>query len=213
MHQASTPTSTASRILKRIRSLGRGSVFVPVDFLDLGSREAVDTSLGRLAAQGTIRRIGRGVYDFPRSHQRFGPRSPSADAVAGAVARSHGESICHDGTRAANLLGLSTQVPAQAIYLTDGTNRTFHVDLVGGRGFDIRFKRSRRLTGGNSKAGLALRALRHLGRDGIDGRTIAQLRTSLDDKDTRELQRLRPRAAGWLRAHVDRVLAGPEAAA
>ena len=87
------PGSTASRALRRIRAKGRGWVFVPTDFLDLGARSAVDAALARLVDAGTIRRIGRGVYDFPKVHPRFGARTPSVDAVASAVARSNGESI------------------------------------------------------------------------------------------------------------------------
>src|SRR6204780_360746 len=78
--------SIDSRILARIHGRGRGSVFVPGDFLDLGSREAVDLALHRLARKGTIRRLARGVYDFPKEHPVLGLLSPSADAVAHALA-------------------------------------------------------------------------------------------------------------------------------
>ena len=200
--------STASQVLRRIRARGRGAVSVPTDFLDLGSRTAVDAALGRLTGSGSIRRIGRGVYDFPRTHPRFGPRAPSVDAVAHAVARGNGESICYSDATAANMLGVSTQVPAQAVYLTDGTNRVFTVDLGGGRGFDISFKRSRRTVGGDTKAGLVLRALRFLGRDGIDNTTSRQLRVSLSDSDVRELARLRSRTVGWMQTIISGLVDG-----
>ena len=198
--------STASQILRRIRGRGRGAVFVPTDFLDLGSRTAVDAALGRLAASGGIRRIGRGLYDFPKAHSRFGLRAPSVDAVAHAIARSNRESICYSAATAANLLGVSTQVPAQAAYLTDGTNRVFSVDLGGGRGFDITFKRSRRTAGGDTKAGLVLRALSFLGRDGIEDSTVRQLRAALSDSDVRELARLRSGAVGWMQSTISKLV-------
>ncbi|MFT5287416.1 MAG: hypothetical protein ACI8TQ_003601 [Planctomycetota bacterium] len=200
--------STASRVLRRIRAKRRGSVFVPRDFLDLGSREAVDAALGRLVEAGTIRRIGRGVYDFPKNHPRFGSRTPSADAVAAAVARSHNEDICFSGAKAANLLGVSTQVPAQAVYLTDGTNRKFTLDFGGGRGFDICFKRSSRRAGGNTKAGLILRALQFVGRDGVDDATVNRLRASLSDSDVRDLRALRPQAVGWMSNIIGSIVNG-----
>jgi len=181
-------------------------VFVPTDFLDLGSREAVDAALGRLTDSGTIRRVGRGVYDFPKVHPRFGLRTPPVDAVAHAIARSNGESICYGDAMAANLLGVTTQVPAQAIYLTDGTNRTLTVDLGDGRGFDIRFKRSTRRNGDDTKAGLVLRALRFLGRDGIDGSALRKLRSILSDSDRRDLARLRSRATGWMQGFISSIL-------
>lgn len=182
---------------------------MPRDFLDIGSREAVDAALGRLADAGTIRRIGRGVYDFPKVHARFGPRMPSADAVAAAIARSHNEDICMGEAQAANLLGVSTQVPAQAVYLTDGTSRVFNVDLGGDRGFAIRFKRSSRRAGGNTKAGLVLRALRFLGRDGVNDATIRRLRASLTDSDLRDLRALQPQATGWMMSFIDTIISAP----
>lgn len=207
------PTSTASRVLQRIRKKRRGWVFVPSDFLDLGSREAVDAALGRLADSDTIRRVGRGVYDYPRRHPRFGLRTPSADAVASAVARGTGESICQGDAKAANLLGLSTQVPAQAVYLTNGTNRVLKVDLGDGRGYAIRFKRAApsRLLGPDTKAGHALRALHFLGRDGVDHAAVRRLRASLDDDDLRDLRGLRSQATGWMRSIIDSLGVGSSA--
>jgi len=199
------PSSIASRIQKRIRAKRRGWVFAPRDFLNLGSREAVDAALGRLVATDMIRRIARGVYDYPELHPKFGPRTPSSDAVAVAVARSTGESICHGGARAANMLGVSTQVPAQAVYLTDGTQRDVRVDLGDGRGFDLQFKRSTRRLGGDSRAGLVVRALHFLGK-AIDEQTVRRLRTSLTDRDVQDLRALQPRAVGWVRAILDRML-------
>lgn len=61
-------------------------MFVPADFLGLGSREAVDVVLHRLVRKGTIRRLARGVYDFPEEHPKLGPLQPSADKVAKALA-------------------------------------------------------------------------------------------------------------------------------
>ena len=207
MQKARTdPDSTASQVLHRIRAWGSGAVFVPTDFLDLGTRSAVDAALGRLTASSSIRRIGRGVYDFPKAHSRFGLRAPSVDAVAHAIARSNREAICHSPATAANMLGVSTQVPARATYLTDGTNRVFSVDLGGGRGFDITFKRSRRTAGADTKAGLVLRALSFLGRDGIEDSTVRQLRAALSDSDVRELARLRSGAVGWMQSTISKLV-------
>src|SRR3982750_830034 len=107
-----TPQSINSMILDAIHSRGHGSVFVPADFLDLGSREAVDVALHRLARKGTIRRLARGVYDFPKQHPVLGLLSPSAEAVARALAGRDRTRLQPAGAFAANVLGLSEQVPA-----------------------------------------------------------------------------------------------------
>src|SRR5437016_1179596 len=115
--------SIDSKMLTAIKRRGRGAVFVPADFLKIGSREAVDITLHRLARKGTIRRLARGVYDFPQDHPVLGQLSPSAEAIAEALAGRDRTRLQPAGSYAANALGLSEQVPAKVIFLTDGPTR------------------------------------------------------------------------------------------
>src|SRR5271155_2818631 len=124
MSRTKSTQSIDYRLLATIHGRGRGSVFVPADFLDLGSREAIDIVLHRLARKGTIRRLARGVYDFPKQHPVLGLLSPSADAVAKALAGRDRTRLQPAGAYAANALGLSEQVPANLVFLTDGPART-----------------------------------------------------------------------------------------
>ena len=119
MNRASSP----DLILKRVRARGRGSVFTPSDFLDLAGRAAIDQALSRLVKAGQLRRLARGLYDFPKMHPKLGPLSPAPDDVARALAQETGSKVQITGARAANALGLSAQVPAQSVYLTDGPPR------------------------------------------------------------------------------------------
>lgn len=64
------------KIKRRIIGKGRGAVFTPADFLDLGSRASVDQTLSRLTDQGVIRRLARGIYDYPKTSPRLGRLSP-----------------------------------------------------------------------------------------------------------------------------------------
>src|SRR3954451_3276254 len=96
--------SIDSKLLARIRGRGRGSVLVPGDFLDLGSRQAVDVTLHRLARKGTIRSLARGLYDYPKEHRVLGQISPTADAIARALAGRDRTRIQPAGAYAANLL-------------------------------------------------------------------------------------------------------------
>lgn len=86
-------SSVPSRIVKRARSSGRGSVFTPSDFLDLGDRDSVDQALSRLAKAGRLRRLARGLYDFPKVHPKLGPLSPAPDDIAQALARETGSQV------------------------------------------------------------------------------------------------------------------------
>ena len=82
--------SVTQQIVQRATAKGRGAVFTPSDFLDLGSRAAVDQALSRIARAGRLRRVARGLYDYPRIDPQLGPLTPSTDAVAQALARTRG---------------------------------------------------------------------------------------------------------------------------
>ncbi len=189
--------SIQGRILARIRAKSRGSVFVPIDFLDLGGRAAVDQALSRLVRGGVLRRIARGVYDRPVHHARLGPLSPSLPDVAAAIARSTGSRLQVSTAAAANQLGLSAQVPARLCYLTDGTTRTIR---VGNQAIEFRCASPRALAGAGSAAGLVIQALRYLGQDGIAADVITHIRGALTDKDRAAVGRHILSAPAWMRS-------------
>ena len=110
--------SVDSKVLNRICSHVRGWVFTPDAFQDLGSRAAVDVALRRQKRAGTIRQLARGLYDYPANHPQLGLLYPSADAVAKALAGRDALRLQPSGAYAANLLGLSEQVPMRVVFLT-----------------------------------------------------------------------------------------------
>ena len=107
--------NVASSIWRRIQAKHRGWVFTPKEFTDLGLRAAIDQALSRLQRSGQIRRVAQGIYEFPRVHPHIGILSPSPEAVAKAVAAKTNSRITVSEAKAANLLGISTQVPAQNV--------------------------------------------------------------------------------------------------
>lgn len=173
---------------------------MPRDFLDLGSRGAVDQALKRLVANGDIRRLGRGVYDYPRRSRLRGALSPSVDLVAGAAARSTQTIVQVSGVRAANALGLSQQVPARPTYLTDGPSRTIQVGL-----YSIAFRRTapRNLLAAGTRAGTIFQALRYLGKDGVDAAVVAKLRATLDSSTKADLVAHRVAMPIWMGPIID----------
>jgi hypothetical protein len=188
-------TTTADKILRKIRTKGRGWVFTPKDFLDFGSRAAVDQTLWRLVKKGMIRRLGHGLYDYPKQHATLGVLTPDADSIAHAVAVQTGDRIFPSGAVAANNLGLSTQVPAKPTYLTSGVSRT---KTVAGRA--ITFKRARiaLLDNAPDKVNYMLQALAYLGKDQIDGDMINLCAKRLDDSDLKALNKSRALVPGWM---------------
>ena len=107
-------------ILDRMIQKAPFAAWTPRDFLDLGSREAVDQALHRLTRGGDIRRISRGLYDKPQANSLTGqPTHPDPRAVVDALARRDQARIMVDGMTAANDLGLSDAVPARIVVHTD----------------------------------------------------------------------------------------------
>lgn len=194
--------SVSDKVLKAITRRGRGYVFTPEDMLSLGSRAAVDQALSRLTRTGKIRRLGRGIYDYPKISDRLGPLSPTPEAVAEALARTEGAHLQTSGARAANALGLTTQVPARLTFLTDGTPRSRR---VGRQIIELKRAAPRKLRGAGTTAGTVLQALRYLGPEGVDERVVRHLSQILTARDKRELRSLISAAPGWARSAVEKI--------
>jgi hypothetical protein len=181
--------------MRRARSTGRGGVFTPSDFLDVAARAAVDQALSRLVKSGELRRLARGLYDFPKIHPKLGPLSPAPDDVAQALARETGSHVQISGARAANALGLTTQVPAKSIYLTDGPSRRV---VLGKRVVDLRHASPKHLIAPGSAAGTVVQALRHVGPvRSADVVQVAARRLSARDKKI--LASSAVQAPAWMR--------------
>lgn len=181
MKKATIP-SVSDRITRRARGIGRGGVFTPSDFLDVAARAAIDQALSRLVKRGKLRRLARGLYDFPKVHPKLGPLSPTPDDVAQALARETGSHVQISGARAANALGLTTQVPARSTYLTDGPSRRV---VLGKRVVDLRHASPKHLIAPGSAAGTVVQALRHVGPvRAADVIEVAGRQLSASDKKT-----------------------------
>lgn len=187
--------SMADRIMKRVRAKGRGWVFTPRHFVDFGTRGAVDMALSRLAKAGDIRRVGRGIYDYPRQHDKLGALNPDPDSLAAALAAQSRDSLAPSGAAAANSLGLSTQVPAKASYATNGRSRTRR---AGGRSLTLRHSRAPVLDDATDSANAVVQALAYLGKDQVDADVIARFARRMDDKDMKALLLARPQMSGWM---------------
>jgi hypothetical protein len=198
--------SIDSAVLERIRAKGAGYVFTAADFLDLGGREAIRQVLSRSARKGEIRKLARGLYDYPDSHPKLGVLHPGADAVARALAGRDAVRLQLTGAAAANALGLTTQVPMRVVYLTEGASREVQ---IGNLRVQLRKTTPRQMATAGRIGGMVIQALRWLGKRHVDDSTVELLRSKLEPRDRRNLREDARFAPDWV-AKVMRRVAGPE---
>lgn len=156
--------SLEKQMVSKVYGKGRGWVFSRKDFTLLGSAESVDRCLSRLAAKGIIRRLTRGLYDYPRSSRWLGQTLGSdMDQAAHALARKFGWQIQVTGNAALNILGLFAQVPTQYLYLSDGPSKTYNL-----LGAELGFKKARYTHLGvkRTDSALLVQAIHALGQGG-----------------------------------------------
>lgn len=158
--------SIDDKVISRIYGHQRGWAFSKNDFLDIGGDAAIRKALSRLEEKGTIRRVLRGVYDYPRMSTFLKePMGTDLDQLADALARKSGWRIQPSENTALNLLGLSTQVPAQSVYLSDGPSKLFE---IGKR--QLLFKKTKLKESGFKlrESELVVQALKAMGKERVD---------------------------------------------
>ena len=178
------PQSIDSKVFARIFGAGRGYVFTPSDFLHLGSRAAVYTTLARGAKAGRIRKLAQGLYDYQRIGADGQPLLPTTEAVVRALVGREATRFQPFGAHAANVLGLTEQVPVRVVFLTDGKSRTVS---IGRRKILLRHATPRQMATAGRKSGTIIQALRWLGKRSVDDSTIARVRAQLTPRERREL--------------------------
>jgi len=153
-------TSIEDKILQYIEAFPKGELFLPSDFSELGSSEAVRLSLFRLEKEGVITRVAQGIYVRPRESSLIGKLTPTAEEVAEAIAKRDKIRTTPTGSYALNALGLSTQVPMNIVLLTDGSPREIK---VGKR--KIKFKKTtpKNLMAKGKISRLVIQALKEIG--------------------------------------------------
>lgn len=116
-----------------------GTIFIPDDFTMCGTPDAVRSGLSRLCRNGNLCRFAKGIYYIPAYDKWDGTlREPSLDDIALKIAQRDNARVIPTGVYALNRLGLSTQVPTNIIYITDGSARQMRF----GEGKSIIFRHS-----------------------------------------------------------------------
>ena len=192
----------STRILAEVAVLPEATPIYAKGLLHLGSRAAIDQALSRLARRGQLLRAGRGLYVRP-IETRFGPRTPSVEAVLNALQAETGETITLSGAAAANTLGLTTQVPVRMVYLTSGPSRHLR---FGAQTVELQHARRWQLTFPGRPAGEVIRALAWFGRErGVE--LTSQLSRTLSAQTVQELSSARGRMPTWMAEQISALVA------
>lgn len=191
------------KIKERIVQSDKGSIFIPPDFFDITDSVNVNVSLSRLKKDNTIRRVMRGIYEYPEySEFLMEYVAPSPDKIAHALARNYGWTIVPSGDTALNLLGLSTQVPAVWCYVSDGTYKEYEFEKI-----VIKFKKTtnKEITGISYKTALIIQAIKALGNGNTDYKTIQKISKSLTDKEKQKMLIEAKYATSWIYETIKRI--------
>lgn len=187
----------AKQVLQHATQLPEGTPVVAKELLHFGNRAAIDQVLSRLARRGALLRIGRGIYVLP-VESRFGVRAPSTVKTVEGLAHQSGETIVSHGAAAANALGLTTQVPMRAVYLTSGRNRRLK---LGAQLVELRHAPIWQLIFPGRAAGEVVRALAWLGPEKA-AEAIRKLRAKLPLAELREVASARSRLPTWMAQEI-----------
>ncbi len=164
--------STDNKAIEFLKYRARGKIYFLDDFASIGSPESIRKSLSVLVKRGTLVRLTQGIYLYPKIDAEFGILYPSVDDVCKAIAKRDKARIQPTGVFALHSLGLSTQIPVNVVYLTDGIPRKIKY----GNRF-IKFKKTapKNLSMKGKVSGLAIAALKQLGKNGITQEVQQQL--------------------------------------
>lgn len=196
--------STNWQLIKdRINAAAVGTVFVATDFVDVSDKTSINTYLARLCEENLLQRIMRGIYYKPEYNDFLGEYvAPEPDAIAHALARNFGWTIVPCGDTALNLLGLSTQIPAAWVYVSDGAYKEYTYGQT-----TIKFKRTtnKEISKLSYKTALVIQALKALGRDNVDDIVLTRLGSSLSDSEKQALLSEAKAATSWIYEYIKRI--------
>jgi predicted transcriptional regulator of viral defense system len=193
-------------IKRMIMRADNGAVFVSTDFTDITDKKTVNSTLFRMEEEGTIKRVLRGVYYKPEYNAFLGEYvAPIPDKVAHGLARNFGWTIVPCGDTALNLLGLSPQVPAVWLYVSDGTYKEYSYGNT-----TIRFKKTtnKEISKLSYKTALVVQAMKALGKERIDDVVISRLSKTLTQQEKKAMLTEAKAATSWIYEYIKEICRG-----
>jgi uncharacterized protein DUF6088 len=195
-----------NKIISRIYGRGRGWAFTKIDFVSEFGEDNIHKTLSSLAKSRQIRRVIRGVYDYPKYSDLLKQElSPDMDQVAQALARKFNWRIYPSGNAALNLLGLSTQVPAKWVYFSNGPDRDYQ---IGKQTLSFKKIALKDLGFSQRESGLIVQALKALGKEHINEKVISILRKKIDNKKCKQILNDTRTVTSWVYKIIKQVCKG-----
>ena len=172
--------NASNEIIKYIQRNRRGKIFFADEFRKFGSNDAVRQTLSRLCKKNFLIRLSAGIYLYPQHDKLIGIVYPSIENIAKTIAKREKTRLIPTGAYALNALGLSTQVPAKVVFLTDGTARVVKV----GKRATIKFKRTvaKNLSYKGKISLLAISALKEIGKDKATDEQLQKIKEALQQE-------------------------------
>ena len=193
--------SVKDKVLAKIAKHGRNWIFSAQDFMPEFKRYEIDASLKALSDDGIIRKICRGVYDYPSYSELLAqPTAPDLYAVAQTVAAKFRWSIYPSGDTALNFFGLSTQIPAKLVFISSGPSKTLETPFG-----TIRFKHSalRETSFDHMESGLVVHALREIGQANLTQDITNRIKSKFSDSLLQKIRRDIITSANWIQQALD----------
>lgn len=195
--------STEIQILDRIKKAGRGVLFFTESFIGYGNNEAVKKALQRLVNKGELMRVATGIYVRPETDNIIGPVTPGIEDIAKAIAKRDKARIVPTGVYALNKLGLSTQIPLNVIYLTDGAARKVK---IGNRVITFKKTTPKNVAAVGEISSLAIQALRTIGKENVTTDELKHIQELLKNEKRTRLEHDIRLAPTWIREILKPVL-------
>ncbi len=163
-----------------INHMPKGSLIFIDDFLDKFDYENARKALQRFHNSEQIMRLSRGIYYKPKESELLGVLKPSAEQIAEAIAKRDKARIIPTGSYAQYRLGLTTQIPMNVVYMTDGSPRKIQ---VGNQKITFKKTSPKNLAVNHNLTSLIIQGLKEMGEGNIDTDQLKQIQAIIEKSD------------------------------
>ncbi len=188
--------STEYKTLIKIKKAKRGTLFFVENFVKIANAKTVNKALERMVKTGELQRLSKGIYYRPANSKLIGELTPNIETVVLAIAKRDKARIVPTGSYALNQLGLSTQVPTNFIYLTDGSARKL---IIGNSRITFKKTSPKNVSAVGEISGLVIQALKTIGKDNVKFNEIEHIQNLLKKEKHTRLEHDIRLAPAWIR--------------